>query len=158
MKYLYESDPDVIRNVQTIHQLHDKVEAAPTQEELTYVEVHETVPYSKRVEIKHITEDMVTRVNQHKVVQDDIIKKNAALRDQLLMLRKQLASTQKAALDEKVGYEEVLSQKNQRTQVVTEESLQLSTEKRFYEERLKIQSDVEKEIAMEKEQLKRLLE
>ena len=52
----------------------------------------------------------------------------------------------------------MLSQKNQRIQVVTEESLQLSTEKRFYEGRLKVQSDVEKEIAMEKEQLKRLLE
>ena len=40
--------------------------------------------------------------------------------------------------------------------MVTQESLQLSTEKRFYEGRLKIQADVEKEIAMEKEQLKRL--
>ena len=93
MKYLYESDPDVIRLVQTKQQLQEEVETAPTQEELTYVEVHETVHYSKRVEIKHITEEMVTRVKQHKVVQDDTIKKNAALRDQLLMLRKQLAST-----------------------------------------------------------------
>jgi len=36
--------------------------------------------------------------------------------------------------------------------------LQLSTEKRFYEGRLKVQADVEKEISMEKEQLARMLE
>jgi hypothetical protein len=58
---------------------------------LTYTVVHEETRYTRRTEIKQITDEMVVNVRKHKTVQDEQIRRNTQLRDQLLQLKKQLA-------------------------------------------------------------------
>lgn len=56
-------------------------------------------------------------------------------------------------MEDQCKYEAILSQKSVTIKVLTEESLQISTEKHVYDGKLKVQEDMENEIQFEKDQL-----
>ena len=105
----------------------------------------------KRLQTKTLAIQMSDSARDHKTRQDDLLRKNAQLRDQLMNLRRNLVEAKRIQLEEHAQFEERVHQKNQKIQAVTQESLQLTTEKRVVEARLQLQADTEKELKMEKD-------
>ncbi len=98
--FLYRSDQEIINLSQTKQQLEQNIAGSPSKNDLSYVEIYEEQRYEKRTEIKIITEEMTINVKKHKTAQDEQLKKNAKLREQLLEARRRLAEAQKEKINE----------------------------------------------------------
>jgi hypothetical protein len=66
-------------------------------------------------------------------------------------LRRSMVEAKRIFFEENAQYEEKVQQRQQKIQAVTQENIQLTTEKRVVEARLELQAYTEKELKMEKE-------
>ena len=81
---------------------------------------------------------MSDAARDHKVKQDELLRKNAQMRDQLINLRRSMVEAKRIYFEENAQYEEKVQQRQQIIQAVTQENLQLTTEKRVVEARLEL--------------------
>jgi hypothetical protein len=66
---------------------------------------------------------MTESAKDHKVKQDDQLRRNTGFRNQLIQLRRQMVEAQRLQLEENANFEERLSQQCQRIHAATQEGL-----------------------------------
>ena len=83
VRWLYQHDSEILKLSQTQQQLVDKIAEGPQQHELVYAVQHEQLHHAKRNQIKTLYTQMTESARDHKLKQDDQIRRNAQLRGQL---------------------------------------------------------------------------
>ena len=77
------NDQEVVKLSGTQQQLVDKIQEGPKVEELRYQTGSEDMHYGRRAHTKQICAQMTDFARDHKSRQDDTLRRNAALRDQI---------------------------------------------------------------------------
>ena len=78
---MYLNDKEIMTYSQTQQQLVDKIAAGPQQQDLLYIARHEEDHYQKRQQTKMIAVQMSDAARDHKGKQDELLRKNAQMRD-----------------------------------------------------------------------------
>ena len=85
----------MVRLSATQNQLMDKIKEGPQPHELLYAQQHEQLHYAKRNQVKTLNAQMTESAKDHRLKQDELLRRNANFRNQLLQLRRQLVEAQR---------------------------------------------------------------
>ena len=87
---MYSHDQEIMKLVQTKQQLQEKIALGPEAHELQYAIQHEQLHYAKRNQVKTLCDQLNHAARDHKLRQDEQIRRNNNVRGQLQTLRRQL--------------------------------------------------------------------
>ncbi len=84
----------------------------PKREQLLYRPETEDAHYQRRLQTKQVAVAMSDSARDHKNRQDELLRRNGHLRDQLMNLRRSMVEAKRIYFEENAQYEEKIHQRN----------------------------------------------